>query len=230
MIDFIQKFILVILLNIALFAVFALAYMLVIKFKKANWFNAITFHQNFIAFSLSLYIFAFLPVYISVALWVALFFVLRDIVFRKDEVRKFELCDKYYKKGSHGATRINKIMEFSKAFFPVESMEVRHKDFKYSFLSYSNSGLVLILLWLFEVVKITQTVNILFFAESLIIASVIFIFLGRMLYHITYFKPGSAGCGSEIGTHIVVILFGIVYYFAVIVILFLIHGAKLFDF
>ncbi len=230
MLNVLNKLVLAFLLNIALFIVFTLVYLLLIKLKKADWLNAITFRQNFIAFSLSLYIFALLPVYVSVAVWIALFFVLREIVFKKDEARKFELFDKYNKKGSHGATRINKLSEFSKAFFLAESVETRHKDFKYSFLSYSNSGLVLILLWIFEVVKLTQTVNILFFAESLIIASVIFIFLGRMLYHIEYFKPGSVCSGNEIGTHIVVILFGIVYYFAVIAIMFLIHGAKLFAF
>ena len=230
MLSVLNKSLLAFLLNIALFIVFVLAYFLLIKLKKADWLNAITFRQNFIAFSLSLYVFALLPVYISVAVWIALFFVLREIVFKKDEARKFELFDKYYKKGSHGATRINKLSEFSKAFFPTDSVETRHKDFKYSFLSYSNSGLVLILLWIFEVVKITQTVNILFFAESLILASVIFIILGRVVYHITYFKPGSVGYGSEIGTHIVVIAVGLVYYFLVISILFLIHGAKLFAF
>ena len=203
-------------------------YMLVIKFKKANWFNAITFRQNFVAFSLSLYIFALLPVYISVALWVALFFVLREIVFRKDEVRKFELCNKHYKKGSHGATRINKIMEFSKAFFPVESVEIRYKDFKYSFLSYSNSGLVLILLWLFEVVKLTPKVNILFFGESLIIASVIFIILGRLVYYITFSSVASVNFGCKIGTYLTVILFGIKYYTVVILALIAVHGTALF--
>lgn len=230
MIALLQEFVLAFLLNIALFVIFILAYKVAIKFKKANWFNAITFRQNFIAFSLSLYIFELLPIYISVVVWVACFFVLREIIFRKDEVRKFELCEKDAKKWKGIFPRIHKISEFSKAFFPVDSLETRHKDYKYSFLSFSNSGLVLILLWVFEIVKITQTINILLFAESLMLASVIFIFLGRVVYHITYFHPGKALAGSEIGTHIVVIVFGIVYYFAVIAILFGIYGYRLLNF
>ncbi len=218
------------LLNIVLLAVFAFIYILVIKMKKANWFNAISFRQNFIAFSVALYIFALLPIYLSGFVWGLTFICLREVVFRKDEIRKYQLYSKYGKSSGKSFPKIENLSQLKETFFPINDTKLRYKDFKYSFLSYSNTSLWLIVFLLLNLVELSKTVNALYFAEIIIIASIIFIFIGRFVYQITFYNPNSISFCSELGTLIVVTLIGIIYYFVIIAILFKIHGMTLFSF
>ncbi len=211
--------------NIVLFVIFAFLLILIVKIKKATWSRVIDFHQNFLAFSISIYIFALLPIYLSCFVWLLTFFILREFVFRKNEIRKYQIYSKYGKSIGEPEPKIVSFSQINDVFFSVENTKLNNKDFKYSFLSYSNTGFWLILFLFLEMVETSKTINLLFFIEIIIIASIIFIFIGRVLYHITYSNHGA----SEIGTHIVVSTFGVIYYFIVISILISVHGMELFS-
>lgn len=224
----IYKFIFTLLVNIVLAALFVGIYSVVIKLKKADWFNAIIFRQNFIAFSVSIYIFALLPVYLSWFVWLLTFVFLRECFFRKDETRMYQLYSKYGKYTGDPYPGILKLSQFKEAFFSVDKTNRRYKDFKYSFLSFSNTGVWLILFLLLKVVQTTTTVNLLYFAEIIIIASVIFIFIGRLVYHCSFYGSSYGFFGDKIGSFMLVILVGLVYYTAIVSILFGIYGTELF--
>ncbi len=215
--------------NVVLFIIFVVLLVFIIKIKKANWLRVIDFYQNFIAYSVSLYIFALLPIYISCFVWVLTFFILRNVVFRKNEVRKYQIYSKHSKYSSPPVPKIANLSQIKEAFFPVHDTKVRYKDSKYSFLSYSNTGVCLILFLLLEIVETSKTINLLYFVEFMVIASIIFIFIGRFTYYVSFYNPNSVGFGSDVRTHILVILFGILYYFVIISILIYIHGIKLFS-
>ncbi len=227
--DFLTNLIQAFLMNILLAVIAFVAFTIAIKIKKANWFNAIDFHQTFIAFSFSLYVFALLPIYISILVWIGMYFLLRDIVFRKDETRKYQLYSKL-RKGNNPFPRIRKISQFKEAFFKVKRSTIRYNDFKYSFISYSNTGLCLIVLWFFKVAEMSHTINILYFIEAIIISSMIFIFIARLEYHLALTAPISPSYLCEWGSYVSVIFVGLIYYGAIIAILVTIHGTTLFSF
>ena len=71
--ELLQKLVLAISFNMALFALFAIVFVLLVKFKKATFLRVIDIYQNFLAFSLSIYIFVLLPLYLSCFVWVLTF-------------------------------------------------------------------------------------------------------------------------------------------------------------
>ena len=146
--ELLQKFVLAISFNMALFALFAIVFVLLVKFKKATFLRVIDIYQNFLAFSLSIYIFALLPIYLSCFVWVLTFFVLQKFVFSKNEIRKNQI---YAKSKKSAEPKITNLSQIKYAFFPVENSKPDNKDFKYSFLSYSNTGAWLILFFLLEI-------------------------------------------------------------------------------
>lgn len=216
------------LLSVILFITFVCVFFLTIKIKKANWISAINFRQNYIAFVISIYLFALLPIHISIIAWIGMYWILREIVFRKDEIRKYQLYSKYGKRGGNPFPKISKMTQFRDAFFPIDDRKLRYKDFKYSFNSYSNTGLGLIMILVLKIAEVTETVNILYFIEIMMIASVIYLFLGRILYHLFLYAPNSTTYLCIYESYIPVTFFGLVYYFVVIAILYKVHGNNLF--
>ena len=59
-------------------------------------------------------------------------------------------------------------------------------------------------------VETSKTINLLYFAEIMVIASIIFIFIGRFMYYVSFYNPNSVCFGSDVRTHIIVFLIGTV--------------------
>lgn len=229
-IEFAIKIIQVFSINIIIFVVFFILFFIKIKIKKATWINAIDFRQNLISFSFSLFVFALLPINLAFFIWVGIYIFLREIIFRKDEIRKYQLYCKFGKNSGNPFPKIRKFSEFNAVFFPIDDIKHRYKEFKYSFISYSNTGLCLIISIFLKIAETSNTINIFYFIEVIIISSIIFMFLARFTYYISFHAPNSFSYLCERLSYIPVILVGLIYYFTIIVVLLKLHGTMLFIF
>lgn len=224
---FVNNLVFAVLLNILLIVLFVIIYILLIETKRANQFNAIKFRQALLTFSLSIYIFTLLPIYFSFFVWLLVFVLLREVVFKNDAIRKQHLYSS--KRRGKPYPKITNLSQIGKTFFSVKGETLRHKDFKYSFHSYSDTGLLLLAFSFLGIAQGARFVGILYLIEVLIVLTVFFMFLGKFVRFASS-KRHRTTASSAISSKTLLVLIGVIYYSVLIAILFKVYGIGLLSF
>lgn len=203
----------VLIINIVLlFVIFHIG----VKFSKLNKLNAIHIRQYFVSMLSTVVISAFLPTIIAAMLFLILFLVYRNVIFKRDsleEQRTYSLCD-------GDADRWQTISSFQERwFFKYEdNREVAvQSEYLYSFSRYINNAGYIFLFYCAKNV-INSGNMILFGIEYFLAFTALFAVLAKAVYHLSLNTPSSLFYLSPNLSYISVAFVGLLFYFLAILI------------
>ena len=187
-----------------------------IKFSKLNKLNAIHIRQYFVSMLSTIVISAFLPTIIAVSLFLVLFFIYRNLIFRRDSLEEqliYSLCD-------GDVDRCQPIRSFQEMwFFKYEdNREVAlQSEYLYSFSRYiNNAGYIFLFYCTKNVINSGNT--ILFGIEYFLAFTALFVVLAKVVYHLSLNTPSSLFYLCPTLSYISVAFGGVLFYFLAILI------------
>lgn len=203
----------VLIINIVL--LFLISY-IGIKFSKLNKLNAIHIRQYFVSMLPTVVIGAFLPTIIAASLFLVLFFLYRNVIFRRDSLEKqriYSLCN-------GDVDRCQTIRSFQEMWF-IKYEDNRkvalQSEYLYSFSRYINNAGYLFLFYCAKNV-INSENTILFGIEYFVAFTALFVVLAKVVYHLSLNTPSSLFFLCPNLSYIPVVLSGLIFYSLVILI------------
>ena len=206
---------LLIVLIINIVVLFVISY-IGIKFSKLNKLNAIHIRQYFVSMLSTVVISALLPTIIAAVLFLGLFFIYRNVFFRKDsleEQRIYSLCD-----GDVDSYQPIKTFHELWFFKYEDNREIAlQSKYLYSFSRYINNAGYIFLFYCAK--NIINSGNTIFFGIEYFLAfTALFILLGKAVYHLSLNTPSSLFFLCPNLSYIPVVLSGLLFYFLAILI------------
>lgn len=198
--------------------VYLLIFLFRIKLNRADYFTTIQTAQRLVALVCSALIWGIAGISVGTVLWLILFVILRQWIFRINAQRLYELYEKHEKCGSEYPV-IRKVAQWKDAYFSPSPSKKTNARFKYHFSQHIASCASLLFLWMFRITCISRISIPVYVLEFLILATVIYIFVGKIIYRIALFSPSSLLYLSPGLSYIPVFFVGIVYYYIAVVIL-----------
>lgn len=197
---------------------FVIVFLFKIRTKRSDYFSTIRTAQKLRALICSALIWGICGVSVGLMLWFLLFIILRKWFFKTDERRLYMLYLKYEYHGKPYPL-IEHVTQWKDAFFLPIPPSKAESQFKYQFSQHIDSCASLLLLWSFRIVDVSQICFPIYALEFLVIATAIYVFVGKTIYKICLNNPSSLFYLSPGLSYIPVIFTGIVYYYIAVVIL-----------
>lgn len=189
---------------------FFLVFLMKVKTKRADYFATLQMCQKLLAVIFSIFIWGVFSIHIGLILWLLLFFILRNIVFKTDAKRLQELHQQFHS-AENGYPQIQNVSQWKQLFFVPKVATKIDKQFKYHFLDYADSCAPLLMFCILDMVDFSNN-PVVYIAEFLIVATAGYVFLGKIVYYLSLNAPVSVFYLSPGLSYIPVIFVGIVYY------------------
>lgn len=208
----IKLLLIVLIINIVIF--FLISY-IGIKLSKLNKLNVIHIRQYFVSMLSTVVISALLPTIIASVLFLILFFIYRNVVFRRDSLEEQRIYSFYVDVKDYP-----QISSFQEAlFFKNEDnrMVPLQRKYLYSFSRYiCNAGYI----FLFYCAKnaIYEGNTILFGIEYFVAFTALFIVLAKVVYHLSLTTPSSLFFLLPNLSYVPVVFSGLLFYFFAVLI------------
>ncbi len=215
--EIIQRLFLLVVFFFLMIGLFFLVFLVKIKNNKSDYFSTIRMTQKLLSFNLSIFIWGVFAIHVGLILWLLLFFILRNIVFKKNAKRLQELYQNY-QSCKNGYPLVKNMTQWKQAFFqPLDSTKPG-RQFKYQFRDHMNSSAPLLIFSFLELVSFSNNTTV-YIVEFLIVATAGYVFLGQIVYHLSLNAPSSLFYLSPGLSYIPVVFIGIVYYAVAIIML-----------
>lgn len=203
--------------SLLIFGLFFFLYLIRVKINRLDFYATIQIAQRLLAFILSIFIWGIFTIPAGLVLWLLLFYILRNVVFRTNAKRLQELHYQFHS-NKNGYPHIQNVSQWKQVFFIPKHDAKIDKQFKYHFSHHLDSSAPLLIFSLFELVTFSKNTPLYIF-EFLIVATTGYVFLGRMVYHLSLNAPNSVFYLSPGLSYIPVIFVGIVYYTVTLIIM-----------
>ena len=204
-------------INILIICIYMLTLLVRMKTKGVSCFTLLQEKQKIINLLLSVYIWGILPIWLGTIIWLLLYCTMHFFLCRKNSARLqtlhelFEVCNKPY-------PVVRNLKQWDKVihFQPKASSQY---EFQYGMIEHLTGLVALVVLFVFGKAPLSQGINGLYFADGTIVATAFFIFLGKIVFKITYYNNASKYYLSPILTSTLIALIGITYYIIVFFVL-----------
>jgi hypothetical protein len=198
-------------------SIFFLFFAIKVKCNRGDYFDMIQMIQRMVAFVLSVFIWGIFRIHIGLVLWLLLFFILRCRIFRTNAKRLQELYEKFHDQ-EDGYPQIQNVRQWKQMFFSPKNVTKTDNQFKYHFLDFVDSSAPLLVFSILDIVFLSNNPAV-YNAEFLIVATSGYVFLGKIVYHLSLHAPSSVFYLSPGLAYIPTMFVGIVYYTIVIIML-----------
>lgn len=193
-------------------------FVLWVKMKRngACHFWIIRARQQVVAFAVGSFIWSVFSIVEGIIAWFISFFIMR--YFFKADAHRLQYLFETYEAKNKPYPVMNKMTQLREVFSVPSKMPQIRSEFQYTLQEHSKSILSLVILFICGVACVS-THAVLYFVEGLILATAIFVFIGRWIYRIYLHNPGSLWFLSPGLAYIPVVVYGIAYYFIAFVVL-----------
>lgn len=205
-------------IQVAVICIYLLSVLIRIKTTGIVGFVLLEEKQKVINLLLSLYIWGLFPIWFGAIIWVLLLTVLRFFIFKTDSIRfqmlyeTFEFRDKPY-------PIVRTWHQLKETLFSSPTGKTQPSKYKYSIGEHFIGFGALLILFALGKASVSQESIGLFWIDSIILATAIFVFVGKLVLQVTYNNVASVHYLSPISSYTLIALVGVIYYIIAVSIL-----------
>ena len=215
--DFILKMLILTGFNILIIGIYTILLLIRMRAKGVCCFTVLQEKQRISNLFLSVYIWGIFPIWLGLLVWLFLFYVMRFVLLKKNSARLQTLYE-LFEVSNQPYPVVRNLKQWRKVicFQPKIS---KRCEFQYGIADHLTGLVALIVLFLFGQISLSQSAIGLHLADGIIVATAIFILLGKLFFQLTYYNIASQYYLSTVFAFTLIALIGVTYYSIVLYVL-----------